>query len=181
MFNRKDKRKPEIVEPAPAEGTVMPEGTRVSAEVDPYNLRRFVDAQNHIFEEICSELREGRKTGLWLPFIFPQIKDPDRDRPAGKFAISSREEAVAYLKHRVLGPRLRRCCLILTLVTERPIGQILGHPDDLKFQRSMTLFAQVTSTNQIFMEVLRKYFGNEFDRPTLTQLNLLQAGKTQGE
>ena len=137
---------------------------------DPYDLQRFVDAQNPIFEQVCAELREGHKIGHWMWFIFPQIKGLGHSQLATKFAISSRDEAMAYLAHPILGPRLRKSSRLVNLVEGRSIQQILGSPDDLKFRSSMTLFAHVTSDNQVFMDALKKYFGAEFDRLSLELL-----------
>jgi uncharacterized protein (DUF1810 family) len=71
---------------------------------DPYNLRRFSDAQNPVFEQVCSELRNGQKRGHWMWFIFPQIEGLGLSQTAREFAISSRDEAAAYLDHPILGP-----------------------------------------------------------------------------
>jgi len=137
---------------------------------DPHQLQRFVDAQNCIYDQVCSELREGDKQGHWIWFIFPQIKGLGHSATAARFAISSREESVAYLDHPILGPRLRECTRLVTLVEGRSLAQIFGYPDDLKFRSSMTLFAQVTADNQVFLEALEKYCGGEFDRLTLERL-----------
>lgn len=138
--------------------------------IDPYNLQRFVDAQNPIYEQVCSELREGCKRGHWMWFVFPQIRGLGHSHLASKFAISSRGEAEAYLQHPILGPRLRECSQLVNLVAGRSIDEVLGYPDDLKFRSSMTLFAHATSDNQVFMDALRKYFAGEFDRLTLERL-----------
>ena len=98
---------------------------------DPYNLRRFVDAQTPIYTRVLSELRQGDKRSHWMWFIFPQIKGLGHSHMANKFAISSLDEAEAYLKHPVLGPRLRECTRLVTLVEGSSINQILGYPDDL--------------------------------------------------
>ncbi|MDQ6703159.1 MAG: DUF1810 domain-containing protein [Pseudomonadota bacterium] len=137
---------------------------------DHHNLQRFVDAQSPVFEEVCLELQEGRKKGHWMWFIFPQIEGLGYSQLARKFAISSREEAEAYLNHPILGPRLRQCTRLMTLVEGRSIDQIFADPDDLKFHSSMTLFANATSDNQVFRDALHKYFGGELDRLTLEQL-----------
>lgn len=105
---------------------------------------------------------------MW--FVFPQINGLGYSQLASKFAISSREEAEAYLKHPILGPRLRECSRLVTLVQGRSINQIFGSPDYLKFRSSMTLFAHATSENQIFRDALQKYFGGEFDPLTLERL-----------
>jgi uncharacterized protein (DUF1810 family) len=137
---------------------------------DPYDLQRFVDAQNPVFEQVCAELRAGRKRGHWMWFIFPQLRGLGHSEMAIKFAISSRDEAEAYLKHPVLGARLRECTRLVMLVQERSINQIFGYPDDLKFRSSMTLFANATSENQIFKNALQTGFAGQPDRLTVERL-----------
>jgi uncharacterized protein (DUF1810 family) len=137
---------------------------------DPYDLQRFVDAQNPVFEQVCAELGAGQKKGHWMWFIFPQLRGLGHSRMATRFAISSRDEAEAYLKHPVLGSRLRECTRLVMLVEGHSISQIFGHPDDLKFRSSMTLFASTTCENQIFKDALQKGFGGELDRRTIARL-----------
>jgi uncharacterized protein (DUF1810 family) len=139
---------------------------------DSYNLQRFLDAQSKVYDSVCAELRMGDKRGHWMWFIFPQIKGLGHSATAAWFAISSREEGMAYLDHSILGPRLRECSRLATLVEGRSIEQIFGYPDDLKFRSSMTLFANLTTDNHIFLEALQKYFGGEFDRLTLERLTV---------
>ncbi|MDQ1472118.1 MAG: hypothetical protein QOJ99_3598 [Bryobacterales bacterium] len=105
---------------------------------------------------------------MW--FIFPQIQGLGYSVMARKYAISSREEADAYLLHPILGPRVRECCRIVNGIEGRSIGEIFGHPDDLKFQSSMTLFANATTDNQLFWDALQKYFGGRPDQVTLERL-----------
>jgi uncharacterized protein (DUF1810 family) len=135
-----------------------------------HDLQRFVDAQDPVFEQVCAELREGQKRGHWMWFVFPQLRGLGHSQMATRFAISSLQEAEAYLKHPVLGPRLRECTRLVNLVEERSIDQIFGYPDDLKFRSSMTLFASATSENQIFKDALQKYFGGKPDRLTIELL-----------
>jgi uncharacterized protein (DUF1810 family) len=137
---------------------------------DPFNLQRFVEAQNPCFERVRSELREGKKRGHWIWFIFPQIKGLGHSPMAEKFAISSRDEAEAYLQHAILGPRLRECTRLVNSVEGRWIEQIFGNPDDMKFRSSMTLFAHATQDNQVFIDALQKYCGGKFDLLTLGRL-----------
>jgi uncharacterized protein (DUF1810 family) len=137
---------------------------------DPYNLQRFVDAQKPVFAQVCSELREGCKKSHWMWFIFPQIKGLGHSETARMFAISSREEAQAYLNHAILGPRLRECSQLVTLVEGRSARQIFGSIDALKFRSSMTLFANVTSNNGVFTDALQKYFGGDVDSLTVEKL-----------
>ncbi len=137
---------------------------------DPFNLQRFVEAQDPVYARVCEELRQGRKRSHWMWFVFPQIRGLGRSAMAQKFAISSREEAAAYLRHPVLGPRLRECARLVNLVQGRMIGEIFGSPDDMKFRSSMTLFARSTDDNGVFEEALRKYFGGVPDPATLERL-----------
>ena len=136
---------------------------------NPLNLQRFVDAQSPIFDKVCSELRGGAKRSHWMWFIFPQIKGLGYSQLARKFAISSREEAKAYLEHPILGPRLIECTKLVNLIEGRAIEQIFGYPDDLKFRSCMTLFASATD-NQVFVDALRKYFKGTSDPSTLERL-----------
>jgi uncharacterized protein (DUF1810 family) len=140
---------------------------------DPHHLQRFVGAQTPVFEQVCAELREGQKRGHWMWFIFPQLTGLGRSDMASKFAISSRQEAEVYMKHPVLGSRLKECTRLVILVEDRSIHQIFGHPDDLKFRSSMILFASTTPQNPIFQDALQKYFAGELDRLTVDRLREL--------
>jgi uncharacterized protein (DUF1810 family) len=137
---------------------------------DPYDLQRFVDAQNPVYDKVCSELREGRKKTHWMWFVFPQIEGLGTSQLARKFAISSLAEAAAYLAHPILGPRLAECTRLVNLVEGRPIEEIFGYPDDLKFRSSMTLFAHSASDNDVFITAVQKYCKSEFDPVTLARL-----------
>lgn len=137
---------------------------------DPHNLKRFVDAQNPVYDRVCVELRAGQKTSHWIWFIFPQLRGLGRSHMANEYGISSREEAVAYLQHPILGERLRECARLVNSVEGRSISGILGYPDDLKFRSSMTLFANVAPQDQIFKHALKKYFDGEPDALTLQLL-----------
>jgi uncharacterized protein (DUF1810 family) len=141
-----------------------------AGERDPHNLQRFVDAQNPIYAQVCSELRAGRKSTHWMWFIFPQIRGLGYSPLARKFAISSLEEAKAYLEHPILGPRLRECCRLVNEVESRSIEDIFGYPDDLKFRSSMTLFARAITNDQIFQDALKKYCNGELDPLTHERL-----------
>jgi uncharacterized protein (DUF1810 family) len=139
---------------------------------DPFNLQRFVEAQNPVFARVCAELGAGRKNTHWMWFVFPQIAGLGHSQLARQFAISSRAEAAAYLDHPVLGPRLRECTRLVNATEGRGIEQIFGYPDDLKFRSCMTLFAHSSADNQLFTEAMRKYFAGEYDRATLDRLGL---------
>jgi len=137
---------------------------------DPFNLQRFVDAHESVYGRVCSELRAGRKASHWMWFIFPQIAGLGHSATARRFAISSREEAIAYLEHPVLGPRLQECSRLATHVDGGSAHEMFGSPDDLKFRSSMTLFASVAKDNQVFMDALNKFYAGELDSATLRLL-----------
>lgn len=137
---------------------------------DPYDLQRFVDAQNPVYDRVLSELRDGRKRTHWMWFVFPQIAGLGSSQLARKFAISSLAEASAYLAHPILAPRLIECTALVSQVEGRSIEQIFGYPDDLKFRSSMTLFAHATANNQVFIDALQRHFGGEFDPATIARL-----------
>ncbi|PMS36584.1 uncharacterized protein (DUF1810 family) [Trinickia symbiotica] len=137
---------------------------------DPYDLQRFVDAQNPVITQVFEELREGHKRTHWIWFVFPQIEGLGSSPTAERFAISSLAEAQAYLKHPVLSERLREATRLVNDVERRSIEEIFGYPDYMKFRSSMTLFSRATEDNQIFLEALRKYFAGEADTKTLQRI-----------
>ena len=138
---------------------------------DRFNLERFVEAQERIYEQACGELRAGRKRSHWMWFVFPQILGLGSSPTAVRYAISGLEEAQAYLEHPVLGPRLRECAAIARGVEGRSVEEIFGYPDDLKFHSSMTLFSEVEGPSErVFHKALRKYFGGQADKATLERL-----------
>ncbi|MGA9137095.1 MAG: DUF1810 domain-containing protein [Methylovirgula sp.] len=136
-----------------------------------YNLDRFVTAQAPLYGRVCDELRAGHKTSHWMWFIFPQIAGLGSSPTARFFAIASLAEAVAYLQHPVLGPRLGECTNLVNGVEGRSAFDIFGSPDDLKFRSSMTLFNEAASDIVVFQQALDQYFAGEPDRRTLEILS----------
>ncbi len=137
---------------------------------DVYNLHRFLDAQQPVYDAVLDELRAGRKSSHWIWFIFPQISGLGRSGPAQQFAITSLKEAKAYLQHPILGPRLRACTQLVLNVEGRSAEEIFGYPDHLKFRSCMTLFLTATTDNKIFKDALLKYFDGKPDTLTLDLL-----------
>lgn len=137
---------------------------------DVYNLQRFLDAQERVYDTVLDELRTGRKSSHWIWFIFPQIAGLGPSGMAQKFAIASLEEAKAYLQHPVLGLRLRECTQLVLDVDGRSAEEIFGYPDHLKFRSCMTLFMTATTDNKIFKDALLKYFDGKPDTLTLDLL-----------
>lgn len=137
---------------------------------DIFDLERFISAQAPVYPRVISELRAGRKQSHWMWFIFPQIEGLGFSAMAQQYAVRSRAEALAYLDHPVLGPRLRECTRLVNAVAGKDIHAILGSPDDIKFRSSMTLFAKVTPDNADFVMALQKYYCGEFDAATIARL-----------
>jgi uncharacterized protein (DUF1810 family) len=133
----------------------------------------FKRAQHAVYNDVRRELVAGRKETHWIWFIFPQMLGLGASYMSHKFGISSKAEARSYLQHELLGARLREC-VRLVLSHEGRIESILGHPDDMKFRSSMTLFAIAASEQAVFQEALDKFFQGESDPLTC---NLLAAGE----
>ncbi|MFJ7795058.1 DUF1810 domain-containing protein [Pseudomonas sp. NPDC096950] len=148
---------------------------RSTDPLDSFNLPRFVQAQDPVFDRVQEELRAGQKRRHWMWFIFPQIAGLGGSEMSRHFAISCAEEATAYLNHPLLGPRLRTCTQLVLNLKKRSIAEIFGHPDDLKFHSSMTLFAQVAPDGSLFHQALDHYFHGIQDDWTLSLLDLKQA------
>jgi len=139
---------------------------------DPFDLERFVRAQNPVYRDVQGELARGRKQSHWMWFVFPQIAGLGFSAMSQRYAIGSRAEAGAYLAHPVLGARLIECTSLVLAVQGRSINAILGAPDDAKFRSSMTLFDAV-SDEPVFGEALARYFAGERDAATLEILATL--------
>lgn len=136
-------------------------------DTDPFNLRRFIQAQEPIYTSVLSELRSGRKRTHWMWFIFPQIAGLGHSPTAKQYAIQGREEAQHYLAHPILGKRLLECSATVLQSTGRSAGEIFGSPDDVKLRSSMTLFAALPAADAVFAAVLDKYFEGKPDPRTL--------------
>ena len=135
---------------------------------DAYELERFVQAQDSgdTYDRALAELSRGRKTSHWMWFVFPQVAGLGQSPTARRYAISSLDEARAYLRHPVLGPRLAVAARVLT---ERPGGdadQVFGGLDALKLRSSMTLFHRADPDEPVFGQVLAQYFGGQADDAT---------------
>lgn len=136
---------------------------------DPFDLQRFVDAQERVIDRVRAELAAGRKTSHWMWFVFPQIAGLGHSAMAQRYAIASRAEAEAYLVHPVLGARLRDCTALALRHKNRSAHEIFGSPDDVKFRSCMTLFAAV-SDDPLFGGALAAFFGGRPDGATLARL-----------
>jgi uncharacterized protein (DUF1810 family) len=139
---------------------------------DPFDLNRFVTAQQRDYEHALAEIKSGRKRTHWMWYIFPQIDGLGSSSTAKHYSIKSLDEANAYLDHPVLGPRLRECAMAVVGLDDLSATEIFGTPDDLKLRSSATLFAHVSPPDSVFAHVLKKYYGNEPDDRTLHLLGI---------
>lgn len=141
------------------------------AQGDPYDLARFVAAQQGTYPQALRELQAGRKQTHWMWFVFPQIAGLGRSSTAQRYAISGLDEAQAYLRHPELGERLRTCTAAVLTVPRRSAYEIFGPPDDVKFRSSMTLFRRADPAIPEFAQALTVFFDGKEDPSTLEQLS----------
>ena len=137
---------------------------------DPFNLRRFVDAQEPVLASVMRELQEGRKRGHWIWFAFPQLRGLGHSANSEFYGISGLAEAAAYLQHPVLGHRLVECTGLVNAVNGRTAEDIFGEIDAVKFRSSMTLFTKAGPEQPVFVAALQKYFASEPDPLTIKLL-----------
>jgi uncharacterized protein (DUF1810 family) len=135
---------------------------------DPFDLQRFVEAQDGVVDRALAELRAGRKQSHWRWFIFPQLKGLGRSATAQRYAIGSVAEARAYLAHTILGPRLEAATRTVLDADAPSLNALFGAPDDLKFVSSMTLFEKAAAGDGgIYAQALDRWAGGRRDPATL--------------
>lgn len=141
------------------------------ARLDPFNLRRFVAAQDNdrTFDRALAELRRGAKESHWMWFIFPQLAGLGRTAKAATFGITGRAEAEAYLAHRLLGPRLVQCAEAALQIQAGSAEQIFAD-DARKLRSSATLFAQLSPAGSVFHQLLSTYYHDVPDKLTIDLL-----------
>jgi uncharacterized protein (DUF1810 family) len=145
----------------------MAKGSEAAGRDDPYDLNRFISAQEGVYDRVLAELRGGLKRTHWMWFIFPQIDGLGHSSTTRFYAIKSLEEARRYLAHSVLGARLVESAEAVLGVQGLSASDIFGYPDDMKLQSSMTLFALAAGQGSVFERVLEKYFQGKRDTRTL--------------
>jgi uncharacterized protein (DUF1810 family) len=138
--------------------------------MDPFNLSRFVQAQDETYTQALSELKLGRKESHWMWYLFPQLDGLGSSPITKRYAIKSEDEARAYLKDPTLGPRLLECAEAILSVDGKSACEILGSPDDLKLKSCATLFAHVSPSGSVFEQILEKFYSGEPDPATLRLL-----------
>lgn len=140
---------------------------------DPFDLNRFISAQDKVYDRVLAELKNGRKRSHWMWYIFPQLDGLAQSTTSKYYAIKSPSEAIAYLNHPLLGVRILECANTIVAIEGKTVSEIFGYPDDLKLKSSMTLFSDVAS-DLVFVYVLDKYFQSERDDRTLQLLEKLK-------
>lgn len=140
---------------------------------DPFDLNRFISAQDKVYDRVLAELKNGRKRSHWMWYIFPQLDGLAQSTTSKYYAIKSPSEAIAYLNHPVLGARILECANTIVAIEGKTVSEIFGYPDDLKLKSSMTLFSEVAA-EPIFIRVLDKYFQGDRDDRTLQLLKKLK-------
>lgn len=144
---------------------------RLQTMPSPFDLQRFLDAQSRQLADVLDELKRGRKLSHWMWYFFPQLRGLGVSSTAQFYGIESLDEAVAYLNHEVLGPRLRACVTLMNTHRNKTAEQILGTVDAMKFRSSLTLFAKASGDEAVFIEALDRYFDGQPDQRTLSLLD----------
>jgi uncharacterized protein (DUF1810 family) len=138
---------------------------------DPFDLERFVEAQDPLMATVRRELGAGKKESHWMWFVFPQLRALGHSSTALRYGIASLAEARAYMMNPILGPRLINCTKLVTAIKGPSLHDIFGSPDDMKFRSSMTLFASASPKAIIFTDALVQYFGGVPDGRTIHLLS----------
>ena len=140
------------------------------AHEDPFNLKRFVEAQANDYARALAELRAGRKQTHWIWYVLPQLRGLGLSAMADFYGIGSAQEAEAYLAHPVLGPRLRECVAAMNAVHRLSAVQVLGPIDTAKFRSCVTLFGSVDPQGAVFKEALDRFFAGVPDERSVALL-----------
>ena len=143
---------------------------------DPFNLNRFITAQEQVYQRVLTELNSGQKRSHWMWYIFPQLRGLAQSTTSQYYGIKNREEAIAYLNHPILGSRLRQCAEIVNQIKGKTVSEIFAYPDDLKLKSSMTLFSTVAD-EAICDSILARYFQSQKDFKTLQILDKIGTSK----
>lgn len=131
-----------------------------------HHLQRFLDAQEHTYNQAYAEIKRGRKTTHWMWFIFPQVAGLGYSETSRHYAISGLSEAKSYMDHQILGKRLLDITDLLLQIKDKSAYEIFGSPDDLKLRSCMTLFSSVPGASPLFQQILDRYFGGMRDPKT---------------
>jgi uncharacterized protein (DUF1810 family) len=142
------------------------------SKADPYDLSRFVRAQEEDYEQALSEIKSRQKRTHWMWYIFPQLDGLAFSSTSKRYSIKTAEEAKAYLEHAVLGPRLLECAEAVVRIEGRSAADIFGSPDDLKLRSCATLFESVLPQGSVFDQLIEKYYRGKRDSKTQQLLGI---------
>ncbi len=134
-------------------------------------MKKFLEAQLHVFDSALREIKSGRKSSHWMWFIFPQLTGLGMSETSKYYGLKNLAEAQEYLSHPLLGQRLLEISRALLELCGNDATQIFGNPDDLKLKSSMTLFAATQDADPVFLQVIHKFFKGERDERTIRLLN----------
>ncbi len=134
---------------------------------DNYKLKRFIEAQHSVYETALNEIKNGRKASHWMWYIFPQIEGLGRTAISKEYAVNSKNEALAYLNHYILGARLIEISREFLKIENLTAEQILGFPDVFKLKSSMSLFASIQKEEPVFKKILDKFYNGKVCEKTL--------------
>jgi uncharacterized protein (DUF1810 family) len=144
--------------------------TMSSTVDDPFDLQRFVAAQDIVYAQVKSELAAAAKTSHWMWFVFPQLRGLGHSATARHYGLGSIAEAQAYWRHPVLGVRLRQCCELLAAAQGKTALEIFGQTDSIKLCSCLTLFERAAPQQAVFGLLLDRYYGGRRDAATLQML-----------
>lgn len=139
---------------------------------DHYKLKRFLDAQQNMYDQALKEIQGGKKNTHWMWFVFPQFRGLGSSQNAIFYAINCKEEAIEYFNHHLLGTRLKEITRTLLELKYQSANSVFGSPDDLKLKSSMTLFSSIQTQTDIFELALEKYFSSSLCERTLRYIGL---------
>jgi uncharacterized protein (DUF1810 family) len=144
---------------------------KINKTTDPYNLTRFIQAQEGDYVRALSEIKNGRKQSHWMWYIFPQFQGLGFSLTSKRYSIKSIAEAKTYLNHSILGTRLKECAEAVLCVENRSAHDIFGSPDDMKLKSCATLFAYISTPGSVFEQILDKYYQGEHDAKTIEAIS----------
>ena len=143
---------------------------------DPCDLKRFIDAQDPVWDRVTDELWRGVKRSHWMWFVFPQVRGLGRSPAAERYAIADLVEARAYLAHPLLRERLDVATTLVLDVDGKSLADVFGSPDDRKFCSSMTLFAVAAEDDGLYRQALARFCDGREDERTLIELGRAREG-----
>lgn len=135
-----------------------------------YGIDRFYSVHKLWFEIALKEIKSGRKQSHWMWYIFPQLKTLGRSYNAVYYGLENTEEALQFYNDSYLGANLREICRALLDCESSNALEVMGSPDNLKLRSSMTLF-YIATKDELFSEVLEKFYNGKQDELTKTYLN----------